>query len=172
MKKHYPSKKPLFDWQNYRAGAAKPSSNVELLQSLKHQYDAHPSWGWKKESEVDLLLGMNYVQVGQTELALPLFDGILMKNPTVRSWISATASLQTAQIRLKQWKEKNLSREDPDTLKILAQLKTLILQKNLVNEPIHLDAAIEYIDFQTGLETEEKRTRKTPRPSHQNENRL
>jgi hypothetical protein len=133
---------------------------MELLQSLKRQYAAHPSWAWKKESETDLLLGMNYKESGQTDLALPLFDGILAKSPSMRSPASAAASLQSARIRLKQLKQKNLSCEDPDALKILTQLKTLILQKSLPNEPIHLDAAIEYVDFQAGFETDAKSVEK------------
>jgi TolA-binding protein len=133
---------------------------MELLLSLRRQYDAHPTWAWMKESDVDLLLGSNYAQSGQTDFALDLFDRIIAKNPTMRSRTCASAVLQSTQIRIKEWSQKNLPAEDPGALKILSQLKTLTLQKTLVNEPIHLNAAIEYIDFQTGLETADKKVEK------------
>jgi len=145
---------------NLQGRLGKTAEQLELLQCLKGQYAAHPAWTWQHESEADLLLGTHFSQAGQTESALELFDKILAKSPTVRTHVSAQASLQSAQIRMQRLSQKNLSPDDPDVLKILAQLKTLVLQKNLANEPIHLDAAIEYIDFQTGLEIPEKRDEK------------
>ncbi len=155
-----PFENSLFQLAQLHGRLGQTQQLMELLQNLKHQYAAHPSWAWTKEGEVDLLLGSNYSQSNQNDLAIQLFDQILAKNPSMRSRVSASASLQTAQIRLKEWNQKNLSQDDPEALKILAQLKTIALQKTLANEPTHLDAAIEYIDFQTGLEKAEKREEK------------
>jgi hypothetical protein len=133
---------------------------MRLLESLKRQYKEHPAWAWKEENRVDLMLGSIYAQSGDSGKAIDLFDKILAKNPTVRSFESASASLQSVRLRSAEWQKNNLPFDHPDTLKILSQLKTLVLQKTLANEPIHLDAALEYIDWQTRLESAEKRTSK------------
>lgn len=133
------------------------TQQIELLENLKSQQDANPNWDWKEDGMVNLQLANYYATLNQTDRALTLFDQIILKNPTIRSYCSASAALQSAQLRLKR---PDLTPDHPETQKILSQLKTLVLQKNLLNEPIHLEAALEYVDFQTRLERPDLATEK------------
>jgi hypothetical protein len=114
---------------------------VSLLENLKRERDTHPDWAWTEESQMDYLLAEQYAKRDRKKEAILLFDRIVERHPTVRTFISAKAALQGARLRV-QLGDKA----------VLAQLKTLILQKTLANEPIHLEAAIEYIDLQAELE--------------------
>jgi hypothetical protein len=98
--------------------------------------------------EAKLLLAEGYARLEKKQEAIELFDDIVAKSPTIRSFTGASASLQG--VRLKQ-KCGALSCEDAAT-----SLKNLILQRRLANEPIHLEAAIEYIALQAEGNAEKK----------------
>lgn len=121
---------------------------LSMLESLKKQHTDHPLWPAMEESKVDLLLAEQNVQLGKIDKAMNLFDRILSKYPTLNSFVSASASLQSARLKLATLMQKKLPVDHPDCVRLLTQLKTLVLQKTLVNEPIHLEGALEYIDFQ------------------------
>lgn len=91
-------------------------------------------------NEVNLLLAEGYVAKGFIQKAITLFDSIITSSATLRSHEAAAACLQGARLKLMG--------ENPDFVKIATQLKNLIMQKTLANEPIHLEAALDYIDLQ------------------------
>lgn len=129
---------------------------LSLLESLKQQQDAHPSWPWQEESSVELQLAEQYEKLGRKELALTLYDTLAAKSSTLRTFSSAAAALKSARLRV----AKLDVLPKADLFKALALLKTLSLQKNLANEPIHLEASLEYIDLQTTIEASETRMQK------------
>lgn len=119
-----------------------------LLESIKRQRDSHPEWAWEHEDKVDLLLGENYARMNRKEEALHLFESIQKRCRSIRNHVTASATLQSARLQISLWKKQK--RGSP--VKILTELKNLVLQKTLSNEPIHLEAAFEYIDLQVALE--------------------
>ncbi len=133
---------------------------LALLESLKQQQEEHPEWSWLEKNSVELLLAQNYESSDQGEMALGLYDRIAARSPTVRSFASAFATLKSARLRLATWAKNSLVPAQPELGKVLAQLKTLSLQKTLANEPVHLEAALEYIDLQTALESDSLRAEK------------
>jgi len=82
------------------------------------------------------------------EKALPLFQEIYKNKSALKTWAGASASLQSAKIQISRWDQDTLSAEDPEVQNVLTQLKSLILQKTFSNEPLYLEAALEYIDLQ------------------------
>jgi len=50
-----------------------------------------------------------------------------------------------------------LKKDDPDLVKTLTQLKDLTIQKVFAYEPIHLEAAIDYIDILSSFENGEEK---------------
>jgi hypothetical protein len=133
---------------------------LALLESLKLQQEANPDWAWMEESSIELMLAQRYEKSDQGEKAMGLYDRITARNPTVRNFSSAIATLKSARLRLAKWGKESLVPTHPDLGKVLAQLKTLTLQKTLANEPVHLEAALEYVDLQTALEETSDRDEK------------
>ncbi|MBI3508044.1 MAG: hypothetical protein HY069_00155 [Chlamydiia bacterium] len=72
--------------------------------------------------------------------------------PTLRSEISAQACLERARLRVADWKQRKAHPTDPEIQKAMVDFKKLTLQRTLANEPIHLEAALDYIALQTELE--------------------
>lgn len=91
----------------------------------------------EKNAEGQLLLAEGYAKKGLFEKALPLFDAIIASSATGRDPLHASACLQA--LRLKA--ENHLS----DLPQVAAQLKTLVIQKSIASEPVHLEAALDYV---------------------------
>ncbi len=88
----------------------------------------------------DLLLAEALAKKGILAEAIQMFDAIVSSSATMRDPISASASLQLARLKLKE--------ETPDLVEVATQLKSLTLQKNLIGEPVYLEAALDYVSLQ------------------------
>lgn len=125
---------------------------VVLLEKLAAQQKDLPSLAWKCETEASLLLAEIYASLGKEKDALRLFDTVAKEKSTLRTLFGASACLQSARLRLAQWAKHKLSPKDAQFLHLLSQLKDLALQKTLSNEPLHLEAALDYIDLQVRVD--------------------
>lgn len=129
----------------------KLAESITLLEALYTQYKLAPELSWACENELKLYLAESILRNGERSAAEELFDEIA-SSTVYKDRFVAEAALQSA--RIKQ------TSEDRDLTNILSTLKNLILQKNLENEPIHLEAALDYIELQTQLEAPEQRATK------------
>jgi tetratricopeptide (TPR) repeat protein len=111
----------------------------DLLETLDAAYRASPSTGWACEKETRVCLAQLYLVSGAREKAEKLFDEVASSNH-YRDRFSALAALES--VRLKCPFPDDTTRENGIT-----RLKNLILQKKLEQEPIHLEAALDYIDL-------------------------
>lgn len=96
------------------------------------------------QGEALLLLAECYAKKGVAEKAIEMFDSIVASSASVKNPVSASASLQGTRLKL--------TTDHPDLIKIATQLKTLVVQKNLESEPLHLEAALDYVDLQSKLD--------------------
>ncbi len=131
----------LYKAQNRSAGA------IALLETLLTEYRKTPAQGWTSEPEALLLLGELHAAVGEKARAEELFGAVLAKNSIKRDRFSVAASLHAIRLNLQS---------NPNDLRAAIQLKDLVLQKTLENEPFHLEAALDYIELQA-RKTPEKR---------------
>ena len=130
----------------------KRESSLSLLETLLAQYSAHPDISWDLSKETQLLLGQMYLHGGKQEEAERLFDAILASNSSPRASVAASASLLGARLKIAKAIEEKLPPTHPDLVKQIAQLKNLILQKTFYNEPIYLEAALDYVDLLGNLD--------------------
>ena len=126
---------------------------VHLLELVTNQYAKAPTHGWVCIKEVQLLLAEGYVHTGKEDSAHTLFEQILNSCSSLRSGVAVSASLQSARLKLAQISRKQFAEKHQDILKIVTQLKDLVIQRSLTNEPLHLEAALDYIELQTKMET-------------------
>lgn len=113
---------------NLYAVAGRTHDQVALLETI-----AAPSL------EAKLLLAEGYYRLRKEDRAVALFEEIIGSGPAVKNETSAAAALQLIRIRM--------GKPQADKAALLTQLKDLVLQKNFLNEPTHLEAALDYIDF-------------------------
>jgi hypothetical protein len=128
-----------------------PTESIAWLEALETQYKTTPELDWRCMREARLNLAESLLAAGSEDLAEALFDTIATSS-ILRDRFTATAALQSARI-------KQASQTDPE--KILTMLKNIALQKTLANEPIHLEAAIDYVELLASLQSPDQRLEKT-----------
>jgi hypothetical protein len=125
---------------------------IVWLESLDAQYRAASELSWNCVEETRLALGLALQDTGSLKLAEALFDEIA-SSTILRDRFAATAALQSA--RIKQ------TAPDRNLEQVLSMLKNISLQKTLANEPIHLEAALDYIELISSLQPSELQTEKS-----------
>lgn len=110
---------------------------IVLLESLEVKGD-----------EAKLLLGECYAKKGLIDQATNMFDEILASTESIRTPIGASASLQGARLKAGSL--------NPDLIEIAKQLKNIVIQKNIVGEPVYLEAALEYAELQGKSDPQKK----------------
>ncbi len=119
---------------NLYALQGKQDQQIELLKKLQESDDLH-------RKQICFELAKAYGKKGEKEKALILFEEV--RDTYLTNYFSAFSALQSARIRF----EKCKTQDDPEILSILALLKDLTIQKTFANEPVYLEAALEYIDI-------------------------
>ncbi len=123
----------------------RPEDAIDLL--VKYQNNR---WNEDEQNTISFLLGENYTLIGKTQQALDQFQSLAKDSSFLKTKLGASAILKSAQILIDQWTKSQFpSLQDPAFVNILCQLKDVTLQKNIQNEPLHLEAALYYIDLQT-----------------------
>jgi hypothetical protein len=129
-----------------------PTESIAWLEILEAHYKTTPELNWHCLSEARLNLAESLLAAGSKDLAEALFDTIASSS-ILRDRFAATAALQSARIK------QTSTQTDPE--QILTMLKNIALQKTLVNEPIHLEAAIDYVELLASLQSPDQRLEKS-----------
>lgn len=133
----------LYHWLN------RPQDAIALLEFLSASYTEAPLEKRTKEAEVKLLLAQSYLQNQDAAKAMPLFSWVIQNTTQARSFAATLARLETTRWQMRQ--------ESVDPLQIATQLKDLVLQRTLANEPLHLEAALDYIEWKAAEAPLEKK---------------
>ncbi len=131
------------------AQLTEPVRSIQLLDILIHAYEELNNDSWALEAPVRLFRGELALMQGDQNEAVKQFYITANLSPTKRDRFAATAALHLAQIELKKLDHPTIEESAP----IAAKLKDLSLQRVLENEPVHLEAALSYIDLQMQIES-------------------
>lgn len=134
------------------AVAGQSNQVVTLLQPLIAQYSRQPLFPWKFAKEARLLLAESYEAQENIAGAIAEYAAVGTLSPSKRDPIAAKAALKWTRL----YQQSGV--DTPDS--ILPTLKDLVLQRSFANEPIHLEAAIDYLDLQTAQSPVEQRLSK------------
>lgn len=104
------------------------------------------------QTEVEFLLAKAYLEKGEAHLSRALFNKIVEESPNLRSNRAASSCLMSAKIEIARCLKEKIPFTHPEWQAALLNLKNLTLQKSLPNEPVHLEAALEYIELQSQTE--------------------
>lgn len=121
---------------------------VALLESVTTHYRQYPQVSWTYAKEVYLVLGECYLALGQPANALKAFETVLASSATKKGSAAATATLQCARLRLTSLLKNSPKPTLSEIAPIATLLKDLVLQKSLESEPMHLEAALDYVELQ------------------------
>jgi TolA-binding protein len=123
----------------------------ELLSTLIAFQENHPDFGWKFQRQALFELGKSYETCGECDQALQIFDKIIHSSSLAPSYFSNAAQLEKTRLLYARCPEKERVEENEKMIQILSTLKDLQIQKKLLSEPIHLEAALDYADIRVAL---------------------
>lgn len=140
-------------------GLTQPKEEMSLLLQLHERQEQHSSLPWKWRSRVLYLLGHCYHANGQMTQALEFYRQAAMLSKSDPLAICAS-KLAAAKLSRRLMSSKELNLENPEVVNLLKTLKDLQLSKVFAHEPLHLEAALEYVTLRASLASEEKQEEK------------
>ncbi len=126
-------------------------SCVALLENLEKEYTKAPELKWKYPELVYFYLAKDYEKQKIVEKAILFYEQVFVHSNNFKDPILAEACLSSCRLRISYLPVDLIVKSNHEVIKVLTRLKDLIIQKNLPNEPLHLQAALEYVDLQTQL---------------------
>lgn len=132
----------------------------EVLVNLIAQQNGK-TLSWSLRSRSLLALANCYRSAGKVDLALENY-ALLLKNPKgVDPIVLNRAKLAWARLNFALLPKEKQQLENEDLIAILKVLKDLQIKKTAAQEPIHLEAALDYIRYRSSLEPLEKQDDET-----------
>ncbi|MBS0653911.1 MAG: tetratricopeptide repeat protein [Verrucomicrobia bacterium] len=137
--------------------AQRLSDAIALLSELNREYEANPDFSWNYRRLALFELGQNYEQIGDVHEAIQTYDSLIATASHVHSYFGIAARLQKTQLEYTLLSSKQKQENNKDLQSIFDSLKDLEIQRRLVTEPWHLEAALTYIDFKTAAVPEREK---------------
>ena len=122
---------------------------IALLESLKACQETAPDLMWRYQRMAAFELAVSLGETGKTDPAIEILETLI--TDSCRSYYSNAAKLTKAKLRFVSLHEEEKREDSPTILQICDQLKEVELQRRLHSEPLHLEAALLYIDIKTEL---------------------
>lgn len=122
---------------------------IEILKELidKQQSDAP----WKLKRRALLELARAYEADGQTQNAVKYYTELTSGSERSASIVTSTAQLHLAKLQYNLITPSERTSENPEVIAILHDLKDLQIQKKLLAEPLHLEAALQYAEIRCNM---------------------
>lgn len=129
------------------------SEKKQLLLSLISLQNNNKHIDWKLQRQALFEVGKISLLQNDQEGALKIFDDLIASSSLTPSYYSNAALLEKTRIMLSRCQEK--TETNPTVCSVLSTLKDLQIQKRLICEPLHLEAALEYADIRTQMAPKE-----------------
>ena len=95
-------------------------------------------------------MALVFQKLKELDQAIVYFSKVIAMNN--RSYFNLASNLHLARLSLATIDKKDFKIDNPQVVAELSSLKNIKLQKNLQNEPIHLEAALDYVEMQSKIE--------------------
>lgn len=122
-----------------------------LLEDLCSLYQKNPNAGWKFQKRAYYQLGQVYEAQKNNHKALELYQQILAVDDSMNSYFSDAATLQCCKILYATLSPAEKKEDGVQIQEILQSLKDLQIKSQLVSEPLHIEAAVEYASIRGSL---------------------
>ena len=121
-------------------------SQCKLLEDLVVRYDLYPSYDWAHVEQAFFSLAGSYEYKNDNIKALVYYNKLLSFRGS--SYLQAKGALKRARIRSSLLKLEKIGLDKSEVYEDINHLKNLCIYRKLENEPLHLEAILEYVDLQ------------------------
>lgn len=139
------------------AQAGRPSHGIGLLTALNRQYEAHPDLAWKYRRLTLFELGRIYEEIGDSVEAMRTYDSLISTSTHARSYFGTAARLKKSKLAYSLLSPEQKREASGSLQAICDNLKDLEIERRLVTEPWHLEAALTYMDIKMALAPENEK---------------
>ncbi len=146
----------LFKLSNLYGWVNQTEAQLNLLNDLINQQKENPQWSWTLPSRTVFALANALRLKGDMAKALDNYCSLATHCKTTDPYISNASKLHWARLTFASLPQEKLNDEDEEIITILKTLKDLQIRKTLIHEPLHLEAALDYVAIRTSLEPLEK----------------
>ena len=126
---------------------------IALLETLSQLFSEKPDLQWKYQKQSLFELAKTYEMQEDTLKAIELYDRLLQFHTP--SYLTHAAQLQKTRLQFALLPAEEREESSPAVIDILNQLKDLQIKKQLQCEPIHFEAALEYVSVRVSLTADE-----------------
>jgi tetratricopeptide (TPR) repeat protein len=147
----------LFKLSNLYGWLNELDSQLKVLNHLINQQQANPDWAWALRSRTIFSKANALQRIGDIDIALQHYHSLMTNSKFTDSFISNATKLQWARLSFIKLPQANRTLENPTMMQILKMLKDLQMRKVFTQEPVHLEAAIDYACIRASLEPEDER---------------
>jgi outer membrane protein assembly factor BamD (BamD/ComL family) len=138
------------------ASLLNPVEKEQVLSSLINIQNTHQTLPWKNHGNALLALARVHMDLHKMDEALVALETILAKD-VFSSSLHSMALLEKSRILLARCQGVDRHEESQAVRAALSAFKDLQIQKVLVNEPVHLEAALDYADLRIALSPDTSR---------------
>ena len=140
----------LYGWQGEQ------KKQLSLLSSLVTLQEEHTDWKWNSRPQALFALGKAYEVLSQPSKALECYSQLLSMQKASDSYWQSASKLNYARLAFELLSPEKKNIQDPEMQTILNYLKDLQIRKKISQEPLHLEAAIDYAFMRASLENRER----------------
>ena len=136
-------------------------NRTQLLEALVEEQRRKPEFHWKFQRMAQFELGKTYLTLGLRDKARTTFDNLIQTSSTVSSFYALAAQVEKAKLDFSLLKDEDKREDAFAAMEICDQLKNVELKRKLHSEPLHLEAALEYINIKSELAKVDQRKERT-----------
>ncbi len=134
---------------------------IALLEKLVRKQEESNKLPWKLKRRTALELAKAYEAAGESQRALSNYQSLIKTDSRPGSLVTNTAQLHAANLEYQLFSPQQRSSKSPEMVAVLHTLKDLQIQKKLLAEPIHLEAALRYAEIRSSLSEQSNQTKNT-----------
>lgn len=122
-----------------------------LLQKLVMEQKKHPDWEWKHMRMAQFELGTLYALLEKYDQAIDLYQELISSSSHLSSYFALAAKLELAKIKSTQLASLEKESQRKQISELCDILKEVEVKRQLVSEPLHIEAGLCYVDLKTQL---------------------
>lgn len=146
----------LFKVANLYAWLNEIPQQTLILDELYHQQQEHADWRWSLKNRTLFGLALAKQKLGYDHDALEGYSILISQPKGVDPVVLNGAKLQYARLTFNELPNSERNLDNPKVVQVLNLLKELQIRKTINQEPIHLEAAIDYAYVRSSLAPSEK----------------
>jgi TolA-binding protein len=122
---------------------------IYLLEALFREQSFQPDLKWKYQRMTQFELGKAYVDLGEKEKAVKIFSELISSSTHISSYFAIAAEVERAKLEFSMLKSMDRREGSEAVMAICDALKNAQIKRKLHSEPLHLEAALCYVDIKT-----------------------